>query len=114
MLEKKNKKEKCPFRGFKLCSDECILFRRGVRTNDISGETFAVEACAINIIADNMEMTHNRAFMLQKEVGETKNVIAFKVMADLGIASEQDAKRQAERILIPIVEEIEKKKLTEK
>ena len=114
MLEKKNKPEKCPFRGFKKCSNECTLFRRGTRTNDVTGETIFVEQCAINVIADNMEMTHNRAFMLQKEVGETKNVMAFKVMADLGIASEQEAKRQAERILIPIAEELEKKKLTEK
>lgn len=114
MLEKKNNRDLCPFRGLKKCSDKCSLFRKGTRTSDVTGETFIVESCAINVIADNMEMTHNRAFMLQKEVGETKNVVAFKVMTDLGLSSEQEARRQVEKVLIPIVEKIQKKKLPEK
>lgn len=114
MLEKKKKPEKCPFRGFKKCDSECMLFRRGTRTNDLTNETIFVEQCAINVIADNMEMTHNRAFMLQREVGETKNVMAFHVMADLGMTTVDEAERQAKKILIPIMEKLQKKELPEK
>jgi hypothetical protein len=118
MLEKKDKTkgEGCPFRGFKDCSNQCKLFRRGTRTNDLTGETTFVEDCSINVIADNIEMVHNRSFMLQKEVGQTKNVIAFDILSKMGIVSKEEAETQAKKILIPIIEEIEiqKKELPEK
>jgi len=114
MLDKKTKKGKCPFRNFKDCSEECVLYRRGVRFTELNDEATPIEICAVNVIADNIERLHNRTFMLQKEVGETKNVVAFKIMSDLGIGSEQEARKQAERVLVPIIEELEKKKLIEK
>jgi hypothetical protein len=113
MLEKKDKTkgEGCPFRGFKDCSNQCKLFRRGTRTNDLTGETTFVEDCSINVIADNIEMVHNRSFMLQREVGEAKNVIAFHVLSDLGLATKEEAERQAKKVLIPLAEEIREKEL---
>ena len=114
MLDKKDQKGKCPFRNFKPCRDDCVFYRRGVRTIELTEEVIAVELCAVNVIADNIERMHNRTFMLQKEMGETKNVMAFHVMADLGIASQEEAKAQAEKVLIPIAEKIRKKELPEK
>ena len=117
MLDKKDMKGKCPFRNFKECRDDCVFYRRGTRTIEHlngSEEVIAVELCAVNVIADNIERMHNRTYMLQKEMGETKNVMAFHVMADLRIASQEEAKAQAEKVLIPIAEKIRKKELPEK
>ena len=114
MLDKKTKKGKCPFRNFKDCSDECVLYRKGVRFNELTEETTPIEICAVNVIADNIERMHNRTYMLQQEMGETKNVMAFHVMADLGMTTREEAENQAKRILIPIMEEIQKKELPEK
>ena len=106
MLEKKEKPkdQKCPFRNLKDCSSECMLYRKGTRINDLTNETFIVETCAINVIADNLEAMHNRTFMLQKEVGQTKNVMAFSVLANLGITPLEEAERQAKNLLMPLVE----------
>ena len=86
MLSKKKDKTKgkCPFNNFKPCNEECVFFRSGVRYNEKSEESFPFEECAINIIADNIEAMHNRTYQMQKEVGETKNVMAMKILSDLG------------------------------
>jgi hypothetical protein len=45
--------------------------------------------------------------MLQKEVGETKNVMAFKIMSDLGMVHPSEAARQAAAIInLPDVKKI--------
>lgn len=105
-------KGKCPFRNLKECSSECILYRKGIRyTDDQKSEPFPFEECAINIIADNLEAMHNRTYMMQKEVGETKNVMAMKVLADLGLAHINEVKRQAIKMVAP--EKVEGKVLIE-
>jgi len=104
MLNKKKdeKKGKCPFRGLKACSDECVFYRKGIRyTDDERSEAFPFEECAINIIADNLEAMHNRTYMMQKEVGETKNVIAINILKDIGMAKHEQVKRQALKLVDP-------------
>jgi len=108
MLNKKKTegKGKCPFRGLKPCSEECVLYRKGIRfSDDQKAEPFPFEECAINIIADNVEAIHNRSFMLQKEVGDTKNVMAVKILADLGMTHPKEVQRQAMNILNPTEKE---------
>ena len=98
-LSKKNEKGKCPFRKLSPCSDECTLFRKGVRYREDKDEAIPFESCALNIIADNLEAMHNRTFMMQRELGETKNVMAFKILSDLGIVEKEQAVRQAQAII---------------
>jgi hypothetical protein len=87
MLSKKNKRGKCPFRNLKPCDENCVLYRKGVRYNEKTGETYPIEECAINVIADNLEASHNRAYMMQKEVGDMKNIVALKTMVDIKMAN---------------------------
>jgi len=104
MLNKKKTegRGKCPFRKLAECSAECVLYRKGVRfTDDQKSEPFPFEECALNIIADNLEAMHNRTYMLQQEVGETKNVIAVKILSDLGMAHTDEVKRQAMKLIHP-------------
>ena len=110
MLDRKDKKGKCPFRKMKECSEECVLYRKGTRYNEKTDEVFSVELCAFNVIADNLENMHNRTYMLQKEVGETKNVVAFGVMANMGITTREEAEKQAKKVLMPVIEEIQRNK----
>ena len=115
MLKKEEVKGKCPFRNFKLCEEKCVFYRKGTRYNDKTEEVFPVEICAINVIADNIETLHNRTYQLQKEVGDTKNVVAFGVMANMGMTSKAEAERQAKQVLLPFMEELQKKEeLSEK
>lgn len=101
MLNKKNDKlpGKCPFRGLKPCDKGCVLFREGVRFTEDKGQAFPFSDCGLNIIADNLEAMHNRSFMLQKEVGEMKNVTAMKILADLGVGTVENAQRVALKII---------------
>jgi hypothetical protein len=104
MLNKKDKTKKeikCPFRKLNPCSEECAFYRKGVRFNELKNESFPFEECAVNIIADNLEAMHNRTYMLQKEVGETKHVMAIKIMADLGLVKNSEVERQVLRIISP-------------
>lgn len=110
MLAKKNKKGKCPLNKMKQCQEDCVLYRKGTRVNDLTQEVTPIEICAFNVIADNIEQLHNRTYQMQKEMGEMKNVTAFHVMADLGMASVEEAAAQAERVLIPIAEKLKKEK----
>ena len=115
MLKKEEVKGKCPFRNFKVCESKCVFFRTGTRYNELTEEVLPVEICAINVIADNIEALHNRTYQLQKEVGETKNVVAFGVMANMGMTSKAEAERQAKQVLLPFMEELQKKEeLSEK
>jgi hypothetical protein len=99
MINKVQSKGKCPFRNLEECSSECAFFRRGVRFNEKKQESYAFEECAINIIADNLEAMHQRTYAMQREVGETKNVIAFKILSDLGKVNPEEAQRRAEAII---------------
>lgn len=116
MLNKKKDKllGKCPFRNLKACSTECVLFREGVRFNEARDETTPFVECAINIIADNVEAMHNRTFMLQGEVGQTKNVIALKILADLGMHNPIDVAKTAIKIIKPTLDENKQLELEEK
>lgn len=116
MLSKKKDKllGKCPFRNLKACSTECVLFREGMRFNEINDETIPFVECAINVIADNVEAMHNRAFMLQSEVGQTKNVMALKILADLGFHNPVDVARTAIKIIKPTLDESAQAELEEK
>lgn len=79
-----------------------MLYRKGVRfTDDAKADPIPFEACALNIIADNLEAMHNRTYMLQKEVGETKNVMAINILKDLGMASKAEVERQAMKLIHP-------------
>jgi len=97
VLSKNQKRGKCPFRNFKDCSPKCVFCRKGVRYNEKTHETFPVEDCAINIIADNLETLHQRAFAVQKEMGETKNATVFQAMAIL--ADSAQAREELKRII---------------
>lgn len=87
---KNNKKGKCPFTLFDPCNEECVFYRKGIRYSEKPGaEPTSFEDCAINIIADNLEAMHNRTYMMQKEVGDTKNIIALKTMVDLHMGTSE-------------------------
>jgi hypothetical protein len=96
---KNNEKGKCPFRNLKPCSEECAFYRKGIRYSESGKDPIPFEECSINIIADNLEAMHNRTYMMQKEVGETKNVMAFKIMADLGMIEKGEAIRHASKLI---------------
>ena len=111
MLNRKKDENKglCPFRGLKPCDERCVFFRSGVRYTEKSGEAFPFKECAINIIADNMESMHNRMYMLQKEMGETKNTVAMKILSDLNMGSVEETARVALKVLdIKVKEETKK------
>ena len=99
MINKVQQKGKCPFRNMKPCSDECVLYRKGVRFNEGRNESYVFEECALNLIADNLEAMHNRTYALQKEVGETKNVIAFKILSEFGKVDQETALKKAQKII---------------
>lgn len=111
MLSKKDKTKKeikCPFRKLAPCNEECAFYRKGVRFNELKSESYPFEECAINIIADNLEAMHNRTYMMQKEVAETKNVMAIKILSDLGHVRPSEVERQALKIITPPTEEVKK------
>jgi len=90
-MVKNNQKGNCPFRELEPCSETCALYRRGLRYKENTGDPVPFEECALNIIADNLEAVHNRSYMLQREVGEMKGVIALKTMVDLDMARPDQA-----------------------
>ncbi len=116
MLNKKKDKllGKCPFRNFKKCDETCVFFREGVRYNEFTDDNYPFKDCGINIIADNLEGMHNRTFMLQNEVGETKTVIALKILADLGLHNPVDVARTAIKLIKPTLDEKQQKELEDK
>lgn len=103
MLNKKNDKKmcKCPFNKFKPCDKECGFFREGIRYTEDGKNTFPFADCAINIIADNLEAMHQRTYAMQKEIGETKNVMALKILSEMGMGNEQTVVNKAVKILQP-------------
>ena len=99
-MQKKNERGKCPFILHDPCNPECAFYRKGIRYSDKPGvDPVAFEDCAINIIADNLEVMHNRTYMMQKEVGDTKNIMAMKTMVDLGIKPESHRETLVRMIL---------------
>ena len=101
MLNKNSKKGKCPFNRLKPCSEQCVLYRKGVRFNEQTSENFPFEDCGINIIADNLEGMHNRTYQMQKEVGDTKNVTIMKILQDLGKVDPAEVEIVAMKVLTP-------------
>jgi hypothetical protein len=100
MLNKKGEgKGKCPFRKLKSCEEGCILYRKGIRYNEKTEVNFPFENCAINIIADNLEAMHQRTFMLQSEVGQTKNATLLKILVDLGMEPPEELQRQFKKMV---------------
>ncbi len=103
-MAKKTERGKCPFALFERCDPECAFYRKGLRYSEKAGDPIPFEDCAINIIADNLEAMHNRTYMMQKEVGDTKNIMAMKTMVDLGFKHESHREaliRQLVSILDP-------------
>lgn len=101
---KKTEKGNCPFRGLEPCDESCAFYRKGLRYKENSGDPIPFEECAINIIADNLEAMHNRTFMMQREVGEAKGIIALKTMVDLNMArpdQAQQLKQHIQRVVTP-------------
>jgi hypothetical protein len=102
MLNKKKNKDlkPCPFTGLKKqCTKDCMLFREGTYVNELTEETIPFKDCAINIIANNVEAMHNRAYTMQKEVGDLKNVIGLQMLQGLGMVKTPEFIRQAENLL---------------
>jgi len=90
-LTKDNERGKCPFILHEPCNPECTFYRKGIRYSETPGaEPTPFEECAINIIADNLESMHNRTYMMQKEVGDTKNMIALKTILDLKVGNAEE------------------------
>jgi hypothetical protein len=112
MLSKKSDRGKCPFRNLKPCDETCVLYRKGIRYNEKTGETYPIEECALNIIADNLEMSHNRTAMMQKELGDTKNIIALKTMVDIKMAGPEQ-ENLLKRTITKIVSHPDPKKAIE-
>jgi hypothetical protein len=98
-MVKNNEKGNCPFRGLEPCSESCAFYRKGLRYSEAKGDPIPFEECAFNIIADNLEAMHNRTYMMQKEVGETKGIIALKTMVDLNMARPDQATQLKNHIL---------------
>jgi hypothetical protein len=101
MISKKNdeKMKPCPFRKMKPCDPECVFFRKGIRYNTKTNETFPFTDCVINLIGDNLEAMHQRTHMMQSEVGETKNIMTLKIMSDLGMIKRDEVERQAKKMM---------------
>jgi hypothetical protein len=110
-MAKKTERGKCPFMMFDPCNEECVFYRKGLRYSEKGGDPIPFEDCAINIIADNLEAMHNRTYMLQKEVGDTKNIIAMKTLVDLGIKAENH-REVLIRQLVNIIDPPKPKKIT--
>jgi hypothetical protein len=98
-MEKKKKRGKCPFRGDKICSTQCVFYRKGFYYYEDKSEPSPFEDCAINIIANNLESMHNKAGMLQKEVAQTKNIMALGMMSNIGTADPEETKQKLIRII---------------
>ena len=86
----------CPFRKFKSCDVKCAFYRKGVRFDEKTEITTPVEACAINIIADNLEQMHNKTYMMQKEVGQVKDAVIMQTLVGVDILQK---KRVSEEML---------------
>lgn len=109
MLNKENERGLCPFTMFDPCNEKCVFYRKGVRFNELKDESYPFEDCAINVISDNLEAMHQRTYAMQKEVGETKSVMAMKILSDLGKMQPEKAAANAVRIL----DQMETKKLSQ-
>jgi hypothetical protein len=100
MLFKKGEgKGRCPFRKLKTCDDKCILYRRGVRYTEDGKNSSPFEDCAFNIMCENMEAMHNRIFMLQTEMGQTKNATMFDILVRLGEVPPEELTRQIRKMV---------------
>ena len=67
-------KGKCPFNNFKICREDCVFYRRGLRYyND--GQTTPFEECKFNIDTDCLENLVTRFIGNQKATEETRNEI---------------------------------------
>jgi hypothetical protein len=89
MATKKQSRGECPWRDFKPCKPSCVFYRSGLRIRERTGEKFAVEDCAINIIADNVEMLHSKVLATQKEMGTVKNIVAFAALSMIGVKNKE-------------------------
>lgn len=100
MLRKKLKRGLCPLLKMKECRKDCVFYREGFRYyDDPAKEPEHFEECAVNVIADNVEQVHNKIYTLQKEMGDTKNVIGYRVLQEMGLITDTQAKRKVVRTL---------------
>ena len=102
MLSKKKDKTLglCPFTALKKeCSEKCMLFREGTYVNERTNETIPFKDCAFNIMVNNVEAMHNRSYMMQREVGDLKNMIGLELLQSVGMVQTTELIRQAEKLL---------------
>lgn len=105
------------------CDPGCVFYRKGVRYVGPVGAEEAVpfEECAINIIADNAEIIHQRQFATQQEMGEVKNATLLQSL--IALAGNPEDKMKLNRMIakaggpLAVIDKIkeaqEKNKLTE-
>lgn len=104
----------CPFREFQQCDSRCAFYRKGVRFNDLTNEATPMESCAINVIADNIEQMHNKALMMQKEVGQVKDAVIMQTLVNVDILQKSRVTEEMLKIANPnIIDMQEPKKLLE-
>ena len=111
MIKKNTEKGLCPFRKLNACSEKCAFYRKGLRYSEQGGDPIPFEECAINIIADNLEAMHNRTYMMQREVGDAKNIIALKTMVDLSGPNSENMEVLRRQLQAAIVQPDQVKKL---
>lgn len=98
-MERKTKRANCPFRNDRVCSTKCTFYRKGYIIREEKSEPEPFESCAFNIIADNLEAMYNRGIMLQKEVAQTKNVMALGMLSNIGRSDPEETKQKLIRII---------------
>jgi hypothetical protein len=91
MIFRKNETGLCPFNKMKPCNDRCELFRSGIHYTEDGKQQIPFKGCVFGIALDNIEVMHNRMFTMQKEVGEQKNMVAMKLLSELGYCGEAKA-----------------------
>ena len=99
---------KCPFNKWKPCEEKCILYRRGVRYSEDGSKSDHFEECALNIMTENLEMMHQRIFMLQSEMGETKNATMFDILVRLGEVPPEELTRQVRKMVGKTCDDVKK------
>lgn len=105
LFKNKDGTGECPFAGFKPCRESCVFYRRGMRYfTDSNKDPEEFVDCSINVLVDNLEQIHTKIYMLQKEVGDTKNIMGSKILMEMGLVPSEEAQSQVIRTLEPGIE----------
>jgi hypothetical protein len=99
MLSKKDEKGKCPFRKLKDCIINvrlCIASRLSAITFKAQPSNGKLSSVFSLYLTPFLYKTHSS---LQKEVGETKNVVTLRILQELGKIKPAEVERQAKKTL---------------